>query len=412
MLLGPAVANVKAWRFPENLPETKRRGNAKFHFRLEEPEGGYDDNHAPGTRVEVSRGADISVISIATTGLWRSSCPSVGDRLPPPALIGGDFVELHRWNEQVRITLEGDVIWRESGQHGPKQGKIAEADARDLLTKFQTASIWQLCADYSQPGLDGGSSRVLLHLGGREKRISEYGQSAPPLFGDLEDVIDLVADTHKWRHGDPKTESIIEIGYESLPKPGKTKLMAAAHEGNSEMATAALAAGDQVTDTDVSGWTPLMYAAGSYQTGEVEKLLLAKGANVNARSLAGDTALMAAAASGVADGALLDAGAEVNAKDTDGVTALMLLAQHGDSEELKTLIKHGADATLRDAKDRTAMDYLEAANCGRPIVKEKDPQWAHVGYNVCNALGDEFQEAKNVLMAAGAKTTRAWIPLE
>jgi hypothetical protein len=413
MLRSVAVENIKAWRFRNNLPVSTAISKAMFHFRLEEPGGGYDDNDAPGTRVEVSAGNQVSVISIGTIGLNRSSCPNIGDRLPPPALIGGDFVELHRWNEEVRVALDGAVTWREKDQDQPKDGEIAESQARELLAKFQTATMWQLCGDYAQSGLmDGGYSWVLLHLGGREKRVSEYGQSAPPLFGELEDAIDSAADTHQWRHGDPKTENIVEVGYESLPKPGKTKLMAAAHKGSRERAIEALAAGDKVTDTDPSGWTSLMYAAGSYQTGEVEKLLLAKGANVNARSLAGDTALMAAAASGSADEDLLDAGADVNAKNADGVTALMLLAQHGDSEEIGTMLKRGADATARDAKGRTAMDYLEAANCGRPIVEQKDPATMRIGHIVCNAFGDEFELTKNVLLVAGAKATRAWIPTE
>ena len=86
---------------------------------------------------------------------------------------------------------------------------------------------------------------------------------------------------------------------------------------------AALATGDKITDTDASGWTVLMYAAGSHgSAGESE--LLQAGADVNARSKRGETALMAAAVKGIADEDLIHAGADVNATNDVGMTALML----------------------------------------------------------------------------------------
>jgi ankyrin repeat protein len=202
----------------------------------------------------------------------------------------------------------------------------------------------------------------------------------------------------------------VEIAWEDLPKPGKTNLMDAAHSGDKVGFQAALAAGDKLTDVDASGWTPLMYAAGSYGD-SLEVELLKAGANVNARSKRGETALMASAVTGMADEGLLKAGADVNAVNDVGMTALMLLVQRADPDELATLLKAGADPRKRDALGRTALDYLNAANCGRPIVKQKDPQWMTVGYSVCNALDhDEYQKSKQLLMKAGARATRSSAP--
>ena len=53
-----------------------------------------------------------------------------------------------------------------------------------------------------------------------------------------------------------------------------------------------------------------MYAAGSYSSSG-EKPLLQAGADVKARSKRGETALMAAAATGMADEDLIHAGADV-----------------------------------------------------------------------------------------------------
>ena len=76
----------------------------------------------------------------------------------------------------------------------------------------------------------------------------------PPFSRKFEDAVDAAANTHQWRHGDARTESIIEVSYESLPKAGKTKLMDAVLAGNTTGMQSALAMGDKITDADASGW--------------------------------------------------------------------------------------------------------------------------------------------------------------
>jgi hypothetical protein len=93
------------------------------------------------------------------------------------------------------------------------------------------------------------------------------------------------------------------------------------------------------------------------------------------------------------------------------MTALMLLVQHGYPNEVETLLKAGADARMKDSMGRTALDYLNAANCGSPIVHEKDPRWMTVGHSTCNALDhDDYQKSKRLLINAGSKQTRIATP--
>lgn len=405
MLQGIAVENVKAWHFPRTAEVAEQIRKVTFHFQLDLPKDGYDHDSQPTTSVELDGSGTVRVLSVATTGLERSECPSAAERELPSAVMSGDFVELNRWNEVVKVGSDGSVLWR--WQRISRNGHISLDEARSLLERFRTEAVWRLCGNYYQAGLmDGGGSSFKVRIGGREKSVSEYGDVAPPIFRQVELAVDAAANTHQWRHGDPKTESIVEITYEDLPKPGKTKLMDAAQRGDRAAVQAAFAVGDKANDLDASGWTPLMYAASSYGDSVVSEMLKA-GADVNARSKRGETALMASAVTGMTDEDLLDAGADVNAVNDVGMTALMLLVQRGKPEEITTLLKAGADARKKDAAGRTALDYLNAANCGRPILEAKDPQWTTVGYSRCNALNEnDYQKSKQLLIDAGAKATR------
>jgi ankyrin repeat protein len=149
-----------------------------------------------------------------------------------------------------------------------------------------------------------------------------------------------------------------------------------------------------VDATDASGWTALMYAAVSNHSGPV-KLLLASKANPNHKSLNGDTPLMASAISRLFDEDLVHAGADLNAKNSVGTTVLMILAAAGEADEVRTALKAGADATLKDAMGRTALDYLRLANCGKSPV----PQYStFTSGDKCDHLGeDDVREVTTLL---------------
>jgi ankyrin repeat protein len=78
--------------------------------------------------------------------------------------------------------------------------------------------------------------------------------------------------------------------------------------------------------------------------------LLSEGADVNARSSAGETPLMLAAARGRLDviGLLIDRGADVNAVTDAGNTALMLAAARGQVDAARALMERGARTDHRN----------------------------------------------------------------
>ncbi|MGI8990236.1 MAG: ankyrin repeat domain-containing protein [Bryobacteraceae bacterium] len=103
-----------------------------------------------------------------------------------------------------------------------------------------------------------------------------------------------------------------------------------------------------VNGKDKRGTTPLMYAA-AYGNLETMRMLLAAGADVNARNALDATALMWCASDIEKVRLLIDKGAEVNARSKLGRTPLLIAAaRDGGSETVKLLIERGARIAIRD----------------------------------------------------------------
>ncbi len=134
-----------------------------------------------------------------------------------------------------------------------------------------------------------------------------------------------------------------------------------------------MAHGANVEAKTTGGSTALMVAA-SYGQTKILKLLLEKGANVADRDSDGDTALILAAQSGIMTatgmvftagcvGLLLDHHSDINARNKKGETALILsVSEPGATEATKIvrlLLRHGADAALKDIHGNTAFSVAK-----------------------------------------------------
>ena len=125
--------------------------------------------------------------------------------------------------------------------------------------------------------------------------------------------------------------------------PAAERMMEALSVGDTSAVRKMLIGGSKsVNGRGRGGSTPLMYAA-LYSDAATVKALLQAGANPNLRNEAGATPLMWAIDGAEKTKLLLDAGAEVDARSNDGRTALTIAtARVGAADVVKLLLDRGA----------------------------------------------------------------------
>ena len=125
---------------------------------------------------------------------------------------------------------------------------------------------------------------------------------------------------------------------------GNTPLMLAAVYGNADSVRLLIERGADVNATNMFGATALMRSAGDY---EKLRLLVNAGANVNARSVFGNTPLLLASRPANSDRAielLLKGGANIHATNNWGATPLMAAVASGNEKSVSLLLKNSGNA--------------------------------------------------------------------
>ena len=132
-------------------------------------------------------------------------------------------------------------------------------------------------------------------------------------------------------------------------------MLQAAIKGDLEQVNVWLDAGANVHFSKL-GWTPLMRASRNGHT-EVARLLLERGAELEAKDPDGRTSLMWAAFNGHTEVVclLLDRGADIEARDKDDWTPLIWASSYGHTEVFRLLLDRGADIEARDKHCRTPL---------------------------------------------------------
>lgn len=112
-----------------------------------------------------------------------------------------------------------------------------------------------------------------------------------------------------------------------------------------------LAAGFDITAKNEYGQSALHVAAQNSDAAMC-RLLLANGAKVNERTLAGESPLHCSDGQQIIM-TLIEAGAEIEARDGEGKTPLHIAARAGRTEEIVMLLYYGADMQTHDGDDQS-----------------------------------------------------------
>lgn len=136
-------------------------------------------------------------------------------------------------------------------------------------------------------------------------------------------------------------------------KDGDTPLTEATYFGEIDCIRVLIDAGANVKGSPLQ----LIYAI-SRRNIEGVRLLIAAGADVNAKTVGGATALYLPARDGYTDGLkeIVSAGADLNVKDDYGMTALMQASLVGNLDCVKLLLRAGADVNAKCVQRTTALD--------------------------------------------------------
>ena len=150
----------------------------------------------------------------------------------------------------------------------------------------------------------------------------------------------------------------------ALDREGKAAIHYAAMRGGAEAVRLLVRFGANVNSVDGFGsFTPLHLAAAHCNREIVQETcaaLLAAGADLDARSKYGTTALWSAAIAGRGDlvDFLLRHGANLKNRDQEERTVLMFAAKHGPiGDVVGRLLAHGAEVNAQDDTGRTALMY-------------------------------------------------------
>src|SRR5215471_5032260 len=156
----------------------------------------------------------------------------------------------------------------------------------------------------------------------------------------------------------------------SIARAANTTLLEAAESGDRAVALRLLGQGANPNAMSADGATAVMYASANADLDLVRALIKA-GANVKLKNRFGTSALTEAAIIGSAPiiDALLKAGADPNTKNPEGETALMAVARGGKIEAAKRLLDAGADVNAKESWGGQSAVMWAAAQSQAEMIK-------------------------------------------
>src|SRR5262245_29033317 len=327
-----------------------------------------DESHADAVKLLIERGADIKAKSNPAP---RGRGPALGKANDPRKAVAAQGAALAAGNPVSQILRDGDLGGNNAGRGGRNGGR-------------------------------GGNNANAGGRGGAGRGGGAAGDNA-----DADDVTDDAAAAVGFTRG------------RQAPNDGGglTPLIYAARANDIESVKVLLAAGADINQTTNYGWSSLLVATQNryYKLGAY---LLERGANPNLANKGGWNPLYLATDNRSIESGddpvrrgdmdhlefsklLLDKGADVNARmkdstetrtvftnqwlDENGATAFLRASQSGDVKLMKLLIAHGADPKIDTVLHVTALQVAAGIGWVEGITYEWSPQ---ATFEACKMLVD------------------------
>lgn len=138
---------------------------------------------APSVELDWDRDPETLVIQVAASGSGSASNAALINQLFMSQVWGDGRIVWTTWADDYNDY--GDYqryVW---------QGQLSEAEMTTLLETFADKGFFRMKARYApdENVLDGGTTRLSVHLLSREKVVSEYFYGAPDGFHELIDLL-------------------------------------------------------------------------------------------------------------------------------------------------------------------------------------------------------------------------------
>jgi ankyrin repeat protein len=194
------------------------------------------------------------------------------------------------------------------------------------------------------------------------QRLCEAGADIDIL--DAKDGTPLHLAARSGKHG--SAVSLLRYGADvsTRDRTGATAMIRAADNGDLSLVQMLEQAGADIDTGDTSDQTPMFFAAYAGHI-EVAEYLLGRGADIGITTREGQNFWMpyqTVLASEALTQALIASGADINQRTNNGMTPLMSAALSGTPDEVRLLLKYGADPLLTDQSGRSVYDIARREN--------------------------------------------------
>jgi ankyrin repeat protein len=309
-----------------------------------------DARSAPAkvTSEEESALTSKGYVNIGSINAWRPGEKEDADItgqlraaiLKKAAEAGGDVVRFEK--EGVPETLEVPTgKFKTKGATCDQYQSVATSTTSSSTSCYTDVHGFQHCMTTNTPGF-GTAQRCVKWSGGQSVPITKREKS-------------LVSVGTVWRY-DPNLAADVARAAEAAREAARSKDAAAAEAARKAQASK-------------EAFAPLHEKLSKAEYAEAE-LLLANGANANARDEDGRPHLYWEALDGQRSGVelLLAHGADINAKGNDGGTPLDIAVIKGNADMVELLLAHGADVDGKDHLGRTPLYYARTKEVAERLL--------------------------------------------